>query len=158
MGFVFPEYEDTMLLHYCLEEAVGTHGLKPLALRFTDLGDYERELDEYKKIFSENKEEVENYLVEEGGYTNIENRKDQVSKNIHSIEFLKKIDKDMSNISFLKSLTTDAFFDIFSVRISKSSLRKKIVSDLPESILNHILQDKDDFSNSYSYTIQTKIY
>ena len=72
------------------------------------------EIDEYKKIFSENKEEVENYLVEEGGYTNIENRKDQVSKNIHSIEFLKKIDKDMSSINFLKSLTTDAFFDIFS--------------------------------------------
>jgi len=52
MGFVFPKYEDTMLLHYCLEEAVGTHGLKPLALRFTDLGDYERELDEYKKSWA----------------------------------------------------------------------------------------------------------
>jgi DNA polymerase I-like protein with 3'-5' exonuclease and polymerase domains len=49
LGFEFPNYHDTMLLHYCLEEAVGTHGLKPLALRFTDLGDYERELDEYKK-------------------------------------------------------------------------------------------------------------
>ncbi len=116
------------------------------------------EIDEYKKIFNENKEIVESYLVEEGGYTNIENRKDQVSKNIHSIEFFKKIDKDMSNINFLKSLTTDAFFDIFSVRISKESLREKIVSDLPENVLRHILQDKDDFNNSYSYTIQTKIY
>src|SRR6056300_878021 len=52
MGFEFPNYEDTMLLHYCLEEAVGTHGLKPLALRFTDLGDYERELDDYKKSWA----------------------------------------------------------------------------------------------------------
>src|SRR6056300_1503396 len=52
MGFEFPNYEYTMLLHYCLEEAVGTHGLKPLALRFTDLGDYERELDEYKKSWA----------------------------------------------------------------------------------------------------------
>lgn len=52
LGFEFPDYEDTMLLHYCLEEAVGTHGLKPLALRFTDLGDYERELDEYKKSWA----------------------------------------------------------------------------------------------------------
>ena len=52
LGFKFPKYEDTMLLHYCLEEAVGTHGLKPLALRFTDLGDYERELDEYKKSWA----------------------------------------------------------------------------------------------------------
>ena len=52
MGFEFPNYEDTMLLHYCLEEAVGTHGLKPLALRFTDLGDYERQLDQYKKSWA----------------------------------------------------------------------------------------------------------
>lgn len=51
-GFDFPDIEDTMLLHYCLEEAVGTHGLKPLALRFTDLGDYERELDEFKKTWA----------------------------------------------------------------------------------------------------------
>ena len=49
LGFEFPDFEDTMLLHYCLEEAVGTHGLKPLAMRFTDLGDYEKELDDYKK-------------------------------------------------------------------------------------------------------------
>ena len=38
LGFVFPEYEDTMLLHYCLEEAVGTHGLKPLALHLIVTG------------------------------------------------------------------------------------------------------------------------
>ena len=50
-GFKFPDWEDTMLLHYCLEEAVGTHGLKSLAMRFTDLGDYERELDVFKKEF-----------------------------------------------------------------------------------------------------------
>jgi len=52
LGFEFPDIEDTMLLHYCLEESVGTHGLKPLALRFTDLGDYERELDTYKKTWA----------------------------------------------------------------------------------------------------------
>ena len=52
LGFVFDRWEDTMLLHYCLEEAVGTHGLKTLALRFTDLGDYEKELDDYKKTFA----------------------------------------------------------------------------------------------------------
>lgn len=51
-GFEFKDFEDTMLLHYCLEEAVGTHGLKSLAMRFTDLGDYERELDEYKKSWA----------------------------------------------------------------------------------------------------------
>ncbi len=52
LKFEFPDYEDTMLLHYCLEESVGTHGLKPLAMRFTDLGDYERELDDYKKSWA----------------------------------------------------------------------------------------------------------
>lgn len=44
-------FEDTMLLHYCLQESVGTHGLKELALRYTDLGDYERELGTFKKSF-----------------------------------------------------------------------------------------------------------
>lgn len=51
-GFDFPNFEDTMLLHYCLDESVGSHGLKQLALKFTDLGDYERELDEYKKTWA----------------------------------------------------------------------------------------------------------
>ena len=61
-GFEFPDFEDTMLLHYCLEESVGTHGLKALALRFTDLGDYERELDEYKKTWArKNKIKLEDF-------------------------------------------------------------------------------------------------
>lgn len=61
-SFDFPDFEDTMLLHYCLEEAVGTHGLKPLAMRFTDLGDYERELDDYKKTWArKNKIKLENF-------------------------------------------------------------------------------------------------
>lgn len=51
LGWEFPDFEDTMLLHYCLEEAVGTHGLKSLAMKFTDLGDYEKELDDFKKVF-----------------------------------------------------------------------------------------------------------
>jgi len=61
-GFEFPSFDDTMLLHYCLEESVGTHGLKPLALRFTDLGDYERALDDYKKTFArKNKIKLEDF-------------------------------------------------------------------------------------------------
>jgi DNA polymerase I-like protein with 3'-5' exonuclease and polymerase domains len=48
-GFEFVDFEDTMLLHYCLDESVGSHGLKQLAMKFTDLGDYEKELDDYKK-------------------------------------------------------------------------------------------------------------
>lgn len=48
-GIKFFDFEDTMLLHYCLDETLGTHGLKQLALKYTDLGDYEKELDDYKK-------------------------------------------------------------------------------------------------------------
>jgi len=50
-GFEFPDFEDTLLLHYCLDESVGSHGLKQLAMKFTDLGDYEKELDDYKKTW-----------------------------------------------------------------------------------------------------------
>lgn len=39
---------DTMILHYLLDERTGTHGLKPLAMKYTNLGDYDRELDEWK--------------------------------------------------------------------------------------------------------------
>lgn len=49
----FPNYEDTMLLHYCIDENPGTHGLKQLALQYTDYGDYEQPMyewiDEYRK-------------------------------------------------------------------------------------------------------------
>jgi len=48
---VFPKFEDTMIMHYVLDESTGTHGLKGLAMKFTDLGDYERDLDEFKKEF-----------------------------------------------------------------------------------------------------------
>jgi DNA polymerase I-like protein with 3'-5' exonuclease and polymerase domains len=42
-----------MLLHYCIDENPGTHGLKQLALSMTDYGDYEQPMynwiDEYRK-------------------------------------------------------------------------------------------------------------
>lgn len=47
----FPKWEDTILLHYCLDEQTGTHGLKQLAIKYTDLGDYERDLDLFKKEY-----------------------------------------------------------------------------------------------------------
>ena len=50
-GFEFPDFEDTLLMHYCLDESIGSHGLKQLALKFTDLGDYDRDLEEYKKTW-----------------------------------------------------------------------------------------------------------
>lgn len=51
LKFEFPNFEDTILMHYCLDETVGSHGLKQLAMKFTDLGDYDKDLHDYKKEF-----------------------------------------------------------------------------------------------------------
>lgn len=49
----FKEIEDTMLMHYLIDETPNTHGLKALALKYTEFGDYEKDLydwmDEYRK-------------------------------------------------------------------------------------------------------------
>lgn len=48
-----PVFEDTMLMHYVIDERPGTHGLKQLAMQHTDYGDYEKPMydwiDQYKK-------------------------------------------------------------------------------------------------------------
>jgi len=41
-NFKFPQIEDTMLLHYLIDENPGTHGLKNLAMKYTPYGDYEQ--------------------------------------------------------------------------------------------------------------------
>ena len=52
-NFEFPHFEDTMLLHYLIDENPGTHGLKQLAIKFTKYGDYEKPMydwiDQYRK-------------------------------------------------------------------------------------------------------------
>ena len=51
--FRFPRFEDTMLLHYLIDENPGGHGLKQLTLKFTPYGDYEKPMyewiDQYRK-------------------------------------------------------------------------------------------------------------
>lgn len=42
---------DTMLEHYVLDERRGTHGLKSLAMKYTDMGDYDFELDQFKENY-----------------------------------------------------------------------------------------------------------
>lgn len=41
-NFDFPNIEDTMLMHYMLNEVPGNHGLKQLAIKHTKYGDYEK--------------------------------------------------------------------------------------------------------------------
>ena len=52
-NFNFPKFEDTMLLHYLIDENPGTHGLKQLAMKYTPYGDYEKPMydwiDQYRK-------------------------------------------------------------------------------------------------------------
>ena len=51
--FEFPNFEDTMLLHYLIDENPGGHGLKQLTMKFTPYGDYEKPMydwiDQYRK-------------------------------------------------------------------------------------------------------------
>ena len=51
--FKFPRFEDTMLLHYLIDENPGGHGLKQLTMKFTPYGDYEKPMydwiDQYRK-------------------------------------------------------------------------------------------------------------
>jgi len=46
-NFEFPQIEDTMLLHYLIDENPGTHGLKQLAMKYTPYGDYEQPMYEW---------------------------------------------------------------------------------------------------------------
>lgn len=43
-GLKIPRFEDTMLLHYLIDENPGGHGLKQLSLHYTPYGDYEKAL------------------------------------------------------------------------------------------------------------------
>ena len=46
-NFKFPDFEDTMLLHYLIDENPGGHGLKELALNYTPYGDYEKPMHDW---------------------------------------------------------------------------------------------------------------
>lgn len=48
-GLTFhPDCQDTMVEHYVLDETEGSHGLKALAIKFTDYGEYDKALDDFK--------------------------------------------------------------------------------------------------------------
>jgi DNA polymerase I-like protein with 3'-5' exonuclease and polymerase domains len=49
-NFKFYKWHDTMLEHYLLNENE-PHDLKYLVMKYTDMGDYDRELDEFKKSY-----------------------------------------------------------------------------------------------------------
>lgn len=54
---------DTMLMHYILDETRGTHGLKSLAMKYTDLGDYDFELEQFKTDY------CKHHKIKKGDFT-----------------------------------------------------------------------------------------
>ena len=59
-NFKFPRFEDTMLLHYVIDENPGTHGLKSLTMKYTPYGDYEKPMYDWIQKFKK-----ENGLLKE---------------------------------------------------------------------------------------------
>ncbi len=51
LTFDVNKVHDTILMHYMLDESIGSHSLKDLALKYTDYGDYDKELDDFKKDY-----------------------------------------------------------------------------------------------------------
>jgi len=47
LNVTIPRFEDTMLMHYVIDERPGYHGLKQLAMKYTDYGDYEKPMYEW---------------------------------------------------------------------------------------------------------------
>ena len=43
--------DDTMVEHYVLDESEGTHGLKALAIKHTEYGDYDKDLDNFRENY-----------------------------------------------------------------------------------------------------------
>lgn len=50
LGLKFYEFEDTMLMHYLLDEN-DTHALKDLTIKYGTLGNYDQELDTFKRTY-----------------------------------------------------------------------------------------------------------
>lgn len=46
-----PDCQDTMVEHYVLDESEGTHGLKALAIKHTNYGDYDKDLDNFREEY-----------------------------------------------------------------------------------------------------------
>ena len=63
-AFAERRVHDTMLMHYLLDERKG-HGLKQLANKFTDMGNYDDELDAWKKNYcKENKMSTDDFTYD----------------------------------------------------------------------------------------------
>ena len=119
---------------------------------------------DFTTIFGDELSNIENFLSREEIFATIENKDKIIKDRVYGVDMFKKIDEKTSILHFYKQYISDAFFDIFSIRISRDALREKIKirennpNRLNESDLNYILNNREDFSNSYTYTITVKAY
>lgn len=51
LRFNLKSTHDTLLIHYMLDETQGSHGLKSLALKYTNYGDYDKDLETFKESY-----------------------------------------------------------------------------------------------------------
>ena len=102
-NFQFARVEDTMLMHYLLNENPGTHGLKQLAMKHTKYGDYEKPLTEY----------IDNYC-----------KKHRVLKSQFSWEM---IPFDIMQVySAMDSVVTFCIFNLFKDALDKNEKLKRV--------------------------------
>lgn len=106
-GLIFPRFEDTMALHYTLNEQTGTHGLKDLAIKYTDLGDYDSELDAYKK----------KYCKEHGLKIS------DFTYDLFPFEIL-------GDYAALDTVATFKLFELFFPKVASSKMLSKVYTDL----------------------------
>lgn len=115
---------------------------------------------DFENIFSDKVDNIEAYILNESSYAAIKNKHEIIKNRIYGIDMFQKIDEKTSSLHFYKNYLSDSFFDIFSVRISKDAIRGKLKNrnKLTDNELNYILSTREDFSNSYTYTITVKAY
>lgn len=132
-GLTFPNFEDTMLLHYTLNEQTGTHGLKDLALKYTDLGDYDRELDTFKKNY------CKTHGIKVGDFT------------YDLIPF-----KILGEYAALDTVATFKLFELFYPKVCASKVLNKVYHDLliPGTKALIIMEDNGVPFNKEQLTIE----
>jgi len=118
----------------------------------------------FEKAFLESKNIVQNYLTTQDKFAFKNSKQDLIENNIHSLEFFKLIGKDTSIDDMLLEFTTEKYFDIFSIKISREAIRSKINGGEEEvkrlynlSALDELPMSNLNFDDSYSYVIEMQV-
>ena len=118
----------------------------------------------FEKIFLEIKSTVDEFLIPGDNFSSKDFKLDLINSNIHSLDTMKLIDKDISKIDAILEFTSEEFFDIFSIKISRPMIRDRIFGGEDEvrriydlSLGERLPMDNIDFDDSYSYIIEMQV-